>query len=272
MTMKLTLPQQTILERIIWSADVSKKEVLELTDPKNDKRLPPGLNIKLDRLFFEDLSKKGKGIIKDLQNNGYRVFVDAKIIEIPDKCIELANKYLVHKPWMLNIMAGAISTGFFESNDVKKIDALKRFADACHKVGTRPCAVTVLTSKTDQITDREDGEFQRTCLEQVAYYVDKLINFGFTDIVCSPLEAEKIKEAFGYRLKVQFNDEEHPICLNTPGVRMPQNAKGDQARVMTPAAAFEAGADRLVIGRPITEGGNFEQNLFNIINNALGAV
>lgn len=236
-------------DQIIWSADVSGDKIEETV---TRQVLPEGTVFKLDRFFFENESKR---FIDFCQDAGYPVFADAKIIEIPTKSLEIAKTYLKHKPWMLNIMAGACSTGIYEGDG--ELDALKRFADACHEVETKPCAVTVLTSKTEKLCSKEYRG--RLPVEQVLTYVEMLIEAGFTDVVCSPLEAEAIRHEF-----------ESSINVNTPGVRLPDNKSDDQARVMTPRKAFEAGVNRIVVGRPITGDGtvdNFGKNYAKIIEN-----
>jgi orotidine-5'-phosphate decarboxylase len=231
----VTRPNRILPETIIWSADVEWEVLKEVID---QRLLPVGTVIKLDRLFFE---KYGKEIITYCQDAGYPVFVDAKIIEIPDKVIKIAETFLVYKPWMLNVMAGACSTGLIECDNPKDIDALKRFADACAAVGTKSCAVTVLTSKSPELCEHE---FNTGQLDQVLFYVNLMCQAGFTDIVCSPLEAEGIR-------KIEKYDG---LCINTPGVRMPGSSKDDQARVATPLEALQNGANRLVIGRDLTRG------------------
>jgi orotidine-5'-phosphate decarboxylase len=68
---------------------------------------------------------------------------------------------------------------------------------------------------------------------------------GLAGIVCSPQEARPVREALG-----------PGFLLVTPGVRPAASAAGDQKRVMTPRDALAAGADYLVIGRPITAAGD----------------
>lgn len=220
-------------DMIIWSADVSKIAIKKVIEAH---ALPEGTVIKLDRLFFEEHSKH---LIKFCQENGYPVFCDAKIIEVPSKCLDIADTYLTYRPFMLNIMAGACSTGRVAVTDVEQLDTLKRFADACREAGTRSCAVTVLTSKTKELTLRE---FSVSATAQVVNYVDLAWRAGLTDIVCSPAEAATIREC-GY-----------DICLNTPGVRPVGDAKNDQQRVTTPGQAIKNGANRVVIGRPLIAG------------------
>ena len=75
-------------------------------------------------------------------------------------------------------------------------------------------------------------------------YVGILQECGFTDVVCSPDEVAAIRSV------PDFAD----LNLNTPGIRLPDAAADDQARKNTPEGAVAAGATRLVIGRPITNG------------------
>lgn len=221
-------------EQIIWSADVADEAALMAA-----LDLMPELQIiKIDRLFLEGRSLD---IIQRLQMLGYQVFDDAKIWEIPSKSLGIAEKHLKQQPWMLNCSADILSTGLAEHENADKIDGLQRFAYACHKVGTRPCGVTVLTTKTPEIAEQEFG---KSSIEQVLYYADKLVEFNFTDIVCSPLEVPVL------RSERRFDN----LDINTPGVRPLWAVKGDQARVSTPTTALQAGANRLVIGRPITDG------------------
>ena len=96
------------------------------------------------------------------------------------------------------------------------------------------------------------------------------IKFGFTDIVCSPLEAMAIRREFGSKLIPFFDGGLYPIALNTPGVRMPGSSNDDQARVMTPHEAIQAGAERVVIGRDITKNEEYAKNIAAIIKNIEG--
>lgn len=231
-------------ETIIWSADVGTDDLKKVVDAK---ALPEGTVIKLDRKFFEEVDdgdvgwNNRKDWILYCQSKGYPVFADAKIIEIPDKSLGIAEIYLAFHPWMLNIMAGACSTGVYKDENLKKVDALKRFADACKEAGTKSCAVTVLTSKTDGLCRNEFGE---SPLDQVMKYCDMMRLAGLTDVVCSPKEAKQIRRYSLY----------DSLKINTPGVRLPKTDVRDQARVTTPAEALSNGADRLVIGSNLTDG------------------
>jgi orotidine-5'-phosphate decarboxylase len=227
------------LDHIIWSADVPDERALWAgLDIMSDLRI-----VKLDRNFMEGRDFE---LFDRVHERGLLIFDDAKIIEVPSKVVDIAKgsqlaTHLARRPWMLNCMAGIESNGIMEHENSSKIDGLKRFADACHAVGTRPCAVTVLTSKTPEVALREFNG--RTPVEQVLYYVERLLECDFTDVVCSP------KEAAAIRAERRFNK----LDLNTPGIRWPDSDTRDQARVMTPDAAVADGADRLVIGSLLTE-------------------
>ena len=73
------------------------------------------------------------------------------------------------------------------------------------------------------------------------HYAENAKRAGLDGVVCSPLEAAKVHEVCG------------PEFLTvTPGIRFADGDVGDQKRVMTPAAAKEAGSDYIVVGRPVT--------------------
>jgi orotidine-5'-phosphate decarboxylase len=220
-------------QTIIWSADVPREEIEKVI---RAKALPEGTVIKLDRAFFEENSKV---FIRFCEESGYPVFCDAKIIEIPSKVMKIAESYLRYKPFMLNIMAGACSTGNYNTTDKNDLDALARFAEACIDAGTKSCVVTVLTSKSEQLVF---SEFGSSPIDQVMKYTHMAMKSGITDIVCSPKEIKVIRGL------IEFND----IWLNTPGVRLPGSSKDDQKRVTTPREALISGANRLVIGRDLT--------------------
>ncbi len=239
-------------EVVIWSADVDEETLW--------RRLGDGSHglkkVKIDRF---GLGEMGFGIMNELSGAGYDVFADAKIAEIPDKVMALTHQHLKHRPWMLNCMAGIISNGVWtDAVDEKNRDALKRFADACHAVGTLPCAVTVLTSKQPELIAREFNK--RTSIDQVLVYVDMMYEAGFSDIVCSPLECAAIRKESRFE----------GMSINTPGVRLPGSDTRDQARTGTPSWAIQQGATRLVIGQDLTSGDLAER--FQLIANDLALV
>lgn len=104
----------------------------------------------------------------------------------------------------------------------------------------RILAVTVLTSYDD--ADLAAAGYDFTVSELVAERAAQARDIGIDGLVCSAEEAAAMRPIVGARM-----------TLVTPGIRPSGAAAGDQKRVMTPAKAIAAGADYLVVGRPIVE-------------------
>jgi len=110
--------------------------------------------------------------------------------------------------------------------------------DARRGSGLRVLAVTVLTSYDD--ADLAAAGYDFTVPELVAERAAQARDVGVDGLVCSGAEAATLRAIVGAGM-----------VLVTPGIRPAGAAAGDQKRVMTPAAAIAAGADHLVVGRPI---------------------
>src|SRR6266581_1986197 len=101
-------------------------------------------------------------------------------------------------------------------------------------------AVTVLTSYDDG--DLHAAGYRLNVSDLVEARAQQAQVLGLDGIVCSPEEAASLRKLVG-----------HQMHLVTPGIRPAGSATGDQKRIMTPARAIAAGADYLVVGRPVTE-------------------
>src|SRR5256885_4221040 len=101
-------------------------------------------------------------------------------------------------------------------------------------------AVTVLTSYDDG--DLHAAGYRLGVSDLVEARAQQAQGLGVDGLVCSPAEAASLRKIVGHRMN-----------LVTPGVRPTGAAVGDQKRVMTPGRAIAAGADYLVVGRPIAE-------------------
>ena len=110
----------------------------------------------------------------------------------------------------------------------------------------RILAVTVLTSYDD--ADLAAAGYDMTVGELVAARAGQARDIGIDGLVCSAEEAANLRPLIG-----------PGMALVTPGIRPAGSATGDQKRVMTPAKAIAAGADYLVVGRPIVEAGDPKQ-------------
>jgi orotidine-5'-phosphate decarboxylase len=104
----------------------------------------------------------------------------------------------------------------------------------------RILAVTVLTSYDD--ADLAAAGYDMTVGELAAARAQQARDIGVDGLVCSAEEAAHLRSIAG-----------PGMVLVTPGIRPAGSASGDQKRIMTPARAIEAGADYLVVGRPVVE-------------------
>jgi orotidine-5'-phosphate decarboxylase len=109
--------------------------------------------------------------------------------------------------------------------------------------GLRILAVTVLTSYDD--ADLKAAGYAGSVRDLVAHRARQALEAGVDGLVCSPEEVPNLRAIVGDKL-----------VLVTPGIRPAGAAAGDQKRIATPSAAIAAGADYLVVGRPIVTAAN----------------
>lgn len=158
------------------------------------------------------------------------VFLDLKLHDIPNTVAGAVRAACALGPAMLTLHA---------SGGPAMIAAARRAAEASG--GTRPIllAITVLTS-IDAATLADTGVAGGP-VQQVLRLARLAMEAGADGLVCSPHEVAAIRATLG----------DTPLLV-VPGVRPLGWPKDDQARIATPAEAVAAGADWLVIGRPIT--------------------
>jgi orotidine-5'-phosphate decarboxylase len=120
---------------------------------------------------------------------------------------------------------------------------MKAAAKAKRGSRLRILAVTVLTSYDD--ADLAAAGYELTVRELAAARAAQARDIGVDGLVCSAEEAASLRDIVG-----------NGMVLVTPGIRPAGTATGDQKRIMTPAAAIKAGADYLVVGRPVVEAGD----------------
>jgi orotidine-5'-phosphate decarboxylase len=106
--------------------------------------------------------------------------------------------------------------------------------------GLRILAVTVLTSYNDD--DLHAAGYRLGVTELVEARAQQAQVLGVDGLVCAPEEAGALRKVVG-----------HQMNLVTPGIRPAGSASGDQKRIMTPGRTIAAGADYLVVGRPVVE-------------------
>ena len=121
---------------------------------------------------------------------------------------------------------------------------LQAAARAAEGSDLKVVAVTVLTSLDD--SDLTEMGVTGSSQDAVLRWADLALSCGIQGLVCSPLEVKSLRDRFG------SHDHGGPYLV-VPGIRPEGAAQGDQRRTLTPKEALDAGADLIVIGRPITE-------------------
>jgi orotidine-5'-phosphate decarboxylase len=179
---------------------------------------------KLGLEFYLTFGAQGIKSIAD--ESGASIFLDLKLHDIPNTVKKSAGVIDHLHPRFLTVHASGGSA---------------MVAAAVSAVSsTSITAVTVLTSLSD--SDLLDLGYAGSSLESAVSLARVATLAGATSIVCSPLEIEAIRAVVP-----------ESVSIITPGVRPADEAGGDdQVRTMTPAQAMTAGANFLVIGRPIT--------------------
>lgn len=167
----------------------------------------------------------GIELARRLAGEGKQVFLDAKLLDI-DNTVEGAVESIV-----------PLGVTFLTVHAYPK--AMRAAVAARGDATLRLLGVTVLTSMDDR--DLRDAGFAGTAAELVAARARDAKAAGMDGIVASPAEAAAVRRIVGPKM-----------AIVTPGIRPVGAGSGDQKRVATPASAIAAGADYLVVGRPVT--------------------
>ncbi len=176
----------------------------------------------------------GPPFIEEIRKEGAEVFLDLKFHDIPATVAGAVRVVCGLGVSMMTIH----TTGGYEMMKAAAQEAQRYAGEGS---GGKPVlvGVTVLTSLT-----RDDlgliGPVKGDLNDVVLRLSEKAREAGLDGVVCSAREAAGIRSAMG-----------EGFVIVTPGIRPSGSAAGDQKRVVTPAMAVEAGADFLVIGRPI---------------------
>ncbi|MHB1302539.1 MAG: orotidine-5'-phosphate decarboxylase [Acidiphilium sp.] len=183
----------------------------------------------LVKLGLEAFCALGPSVLESA--SGSAVFLDLKLHDIPNTVAGAVRALLPGKPAMLTLHASGGSA---------MIAAARDAAEAAGEARPILLAVTVLTSLSAAAL-AETGVADAP-VAQVLRLARLALAAGADGLVCSAAEIATLRDALG----------EAPVLV-VPGIRPEGAAQGDQARVATPEAAIAAGADYIVVGRPITE-------------------
>ena len=177
-------------------------------------------------------SRTGPAIVEQLKAANKKVFLDLKLHDIPNTVKHAAQAAAGMGADLITIHA---------CGGAKMIAAAREAVEGSH---TRVLAVTVLTSIDDAVLRNEVG-IPASAEETVTRFAKLAVNNGAHGVVASPHEIAAIRGAVG-----------HDPLIVTPGIRPAWASTDDQARFMTPREAALAGANFVVVGRPILKHAN----------------
>lgn len=217
---------------------------LDYADPTEALAMAGRLDPRQCRLKVgkELFTRGGPALVRQLVAGGFEVFLDLKFHDIPNTVAQAVKAAAELGVWMVNVHA---------LGGRKMLQAARAALD---DVPRRPLliAVTVLTS-LDEAELHEVG-LAGAVEDNVSRLAALTQQCGLDGVVCSAREARSLRARFGPRFQ-----------LVTPGIRPGGADLNDQKRSMTPVEALRAGADYLVIGRPITQAADPRQALQTIV-------
>ena len=205
----------------------SKADLMAFLDNFNNEERKPFLKVGMELFYAE-----GPAIVKEIKERGHKILLDLKLHDIPNTVKKAMSVLSALDVDICNLHAAG-TKAMMEA----ALEGLTR------PDGTRPLliAVTQLTSTSEERM-KADLLIDHPLDEVVMHYAKCAKDSGLDGVVCSPLEAGKVKEVCG-----------DAFLTVTPGVRFADGEVGDQVRVTTPAKARELGSDYIVVGRPITQ-------------------
>ena len=204
------------LNRLIVAIDRSSRdEILGLVDTLH------GVT-SIFKIGLQAFIANGPSIVREITARGEKVFLDLKIHDIPNTAGKAVAEAAAHGASMMTVHA---SGG----------EAMLR---ACALPNPLILGVTVLTSLDDRELQRVG--FAGTAMDTAVKLAMLAKKSGLRGVVASPHEIESIRQACG-----------DDLIIVAPGIRV-NGSTDDQRRTATPAAAIAAGADYIVVGRPIT--------------------
>ena len=222
-----------VADKIIVALDVpAKKEALRLVDQLRDR-------ISFFKIGLQLYAAEGPEIVREVIARGEKVFLDLKLHDIPNTVAKAVES------------AGTLGVQMLTIHLIGGTEMI-RAAIAARKNEMSILGVTVLTSANEQ-TLREIGIADKID-NQVSRLAKLGVENGIDGIVAS---AHEIKT-----LRAEFRDT---IKIVVPGIRPDWAEAGDQKRTMTPRDALAAGADYLVIGRPIVADKNPSEAVAKIL-------
>jgi orotidine-5'-phosphate decarboxylase len=192
-----------------------------------------GDSVHLYKVGMQLYTAEGPQIVRDLINSGRRVFLDLKYHDIPNTVASAVREAAQLGVSMLTVHASGGENMLRAAAEASRVQA------DIHVRSLQILAVTVLTSMDE--SDLHRTGVSGTLLDQVLRLASTALDAGCAGIVSSAREVKALRTKLG-----------QDFLIVNPGVRPIGTDHGDQARVVTPTEAIQAGATHIVVGRPIT--------------------
>jgi orotidine-5'-phosphate decarboxylase len=187
---------------------------------------PSACKLKVGKELF---TAAGPAFVATIAQRGFDVFLDLKFHDIPNTVAQACRAAAQLGVWMVNVHALGGRTMMSAARE-----AIESAPRKLHLI-----AVTVLTSMAEP--DLREVGIEASPFVEAMKLAQLAADCGLDGVVCSAHEAAAIRDQVG-----------SSFLRVTPGIRLPEDAAGDQKRVMTPQVAIESGASYLVIGRSVT--------------------
>jgi len=185
-----------------------------------------GDSVSFYKIGYQLAYADGLPLVGKLADKGKKVFIDLKLHDIGNTVARGVESLAKMGATFLTVHAYP--------------QTMKAAVEARAGSGLQILAVTVLTSYDDG--DLHTAGYRLGVSDLVEARAQQAQVLGVDGLVCSPEEAATLRRIVGHQMR-----------LVTPGIRPAGSATGDQKRIMTPSRAIAAGADYLVVGRPILE-------------------
>jgi orotidine-5'-phosphate decarboxylase len=218
----------TAKDRLALALDVDNdREALAIVAELKD-------SVGLFKVGLQLFTAYGPDIVRRITGMGGRVFLDLKYHDIPNTVAKASAE------------AVKLGVSIFNVHSLGGLDMMKAAAESAKETAEKLnlplpvlLAVTILTSM-DEKSMRKELKITRSLRREVAHLARLAQRAGMHGVVASPQEIKTLRRA----VRGEF-------IILTPGVRPEWADKDDQQRIMTPGEAVKAGADYIVVGRPV---------------------
>ncbi len=232
----------TASDRLVLALDVdNEQEALGIVSELKD-------SVGMFKVGHQLFTAYGPDIVRKIIGKGGRVFLDLKYHDIPNTVAKASTE------------AVKLGVSVFNVHALGGLDMMKASAESAKEAAVMHglpspivLAVTILTSM-DEKNLRKELKITRSLQREVAHLARLAQRAGMHGVIASPQEIKMLRRT----VRGQF-------VILTPGVRPDWANKDDQKRIMTPGEAVAAGADYIVVGRPVLNAADRQTAVKNIL-------